>query len=195
MGYACLQCSNLRIPDSRLARVVTKKRSCSDRNDGSLDVTKNEVFAKLEPCTFMGSFDIVAIAAFSFGLWICVRPESWSKSSSKQSPRKRVWLLEAGGLCFASVLLLAAIVSHEMYMLGGPQIPMLLSSTFYEQWNCWAATGMIVSATLINWLLGTEKTSAAAVINQISLSKPDSKTSLDLEWGSILGKPSLSYIR
>jgi hypothetical protein len=177
------------------ARVVIDKRSCSDENNGGLEITKNEVFARLESGTLMGSFDIAAVAAASFGLWICVRPESWSKSSSKQSSGKMFWLLEAGGLGFASVVLLAAIVLHERYMLGGPRIPMLLPLTSYEQWYCWVATGMIAAATSINWLLGTEKKFAAPVVNEILLSKPGSKPSLDLEWGSILGKPSPSYIR
>jgi hypothetical protein len=161
----------------------------------SLALRKNVIFAGLAKGTVFNGFDIAAVAATSFGLWICLRPASWSQSTPKKEPQRLVYLVEMTGLVFASVVIVAVVVLHERYMFSKPPVPMLLPVTSFEQWNCWAATGIIAIATLTNWLYGGRHKRRTIAVNFSEPTNSAFPAKSDLEWAGIVGRPSPSYVR
>jgi len=128
--------------------------------DASIEYTRREIFSKLGSGALLGRFDIAAVAAASFGLWLSLRSDGFATGrKTSKIVRALVRYTDLAGLMLSSGVLIAIIVLHERYLLGSPKLPMLLPVTSYEQWNCWAAAGLIVLATILNWILGKPKDS------------------------------------
>jgi hypothetical protein len=184
-------------------------------DDSTLVYNKGELFRDLASNALLGKFDIAAVAAASFGLLISVRPDKlWNGDSKSGTMPKLVKAIDTAGLAFSSAVLIAIIVLHERYLLGSPRLAMLLPITSYEQWNCWAAAGLIISATILNWMLPSKTPSkikksqieypdtwlsSPSGIDQprppMASTKPWRGRKTDLEWAGVMGKPAPSHVR
>jgi hypothetical protein len=117
-----------------------------------MNFMKSDIFLGIASKALLGRFDIAAIAAASSGLWINLRPAKlWASKAGSSTIQSIFKYMDIAALLFASVVLVATIVLHELYLLRTPRLPMLLPVTSYEQWNCWVAAGLIVAATVLNW--------------------------------------------
>lgn len=180
-------------------------------------LAKDGLFSKLGINTLLAKFDTAAIAAASLGLLINLWPEkSMKPSQSTTVIGKLLRTLRTAGLVFCSTILVAIIVLHERYLLSSPRLPMLLPITSYEQWNCWAAAGLVALATVCNWMFGdrsnpsSNKTVSheepwAAIGNEAQASReyslwtgaierPGRNRKSDLEWAGVVGKPTPSHV-
>ncbi|KIW07328.1 uncharacterized protein PV09_02178 [Verruconis gallopava] len=178
----------------------TRSQTCMtvDNADGyhvQTSISRDNIFSPLTSRSILGKFDVAAVVAATFGLWTCIRPDSWSKYDAKRSSRRVIAVLELLCAVFSTTVLVASVVLHEKYMLQSPRLPMLLPLTAYEQWSCWAATGIILVATLANWALGGDK-KPFNVAGNYSQRRYQNEIETDsrLEWSGILARPLPAYV-
>lgn len=154
---------------------------------GSISIVRDQIFSRLNSDTLLGEFDLMAIILNGFGVWICLRSDNWDPGSFLRSA---LAFVEIAFLFLAVVVLVTTIVLHEMYLLGKPHIPMLEDVTSFEQWSCWAATGLVVSATVANWLFNKDPPKLTTYTSEHS----EGEHSIpDLEWAGGSAKSYLGW--
>jgi hypothetical protein len=198
------------------AKTSLDERTCleSEIIDETLVYAKQALFSDLTSNALLGRFDIAAVAAASFGLLVSIRPDRLRTNQSTSNSMKALFkYVNIAGQVFSSAVLIAIIVLHERYLLGNPKLVMLLPVNSYEQWNCWAAAGLIASATILNWFLGSKMTSnhpkkqagytdswlVATPASQkqhlpVISEKPWRGRRSDLEWAGVVGRPTPSHV-
>jgi hypothetical protein len=119
------------------------------------------------------AWDIAALVAVAFGIWTCVRIGRAGIIKSKSS---RNWYgvvgshqvqdlqfnaltctpaivgLEKLVLFAVPVVFYGLVILHELW-LWTATVPVLEGLDAFEQWSCWVMTGLVVIATVINWLV------------------------------------------
>jgi hypothetical protein len=63
----------------------------------------------------------------------------------------------------------------------------------FEQWSCWAAAGLVVAATVLNWVVGKISSSQVAPLQLYEQEAGDDVEKGD--WHGILGKPTPAMVR
>ena len=133
----------------------------------------NELFMVPKRQQIVQAWDIAALVVLAFGIWVCVRRGKVGEVESKPS---RNWYGGAGShevqkLQFGELICKPAIVGleklvlfavpvvfyglvilHELW-LWTAAVPVLEGLDAFEQWSCWVMTGLVVIATVINWIL------------------------------------------
>jgi hypothetical protein len=157
------------------------------RSGEALAIDLSRVFGRIEKTTLVGKFEITALVVMGFGIYACLKKTAigslhhdseaaknnslggnWGVKSDYQQKTSTfgslLRSLELLGLLMASIVVAAIVVLHEMYMLKDGGIPMVEDLAAYEQWSCWAASGLVVLATLINWWIGKMKPTVSTVV-------------------------------
>ncbi|KAF2422206.1 hypothetical protein EJ08DRAFT_653228 [Tothia fuscella] len=142
------------------------------RSGEAIPIKTTRLFTKIGGQSLTGKLDIAALVTMGFGVYTCLKKAVFRSSTSipeplypgdESSPRGKDtanWLvhrIEKLGLWMAAIVVAAIVVLHEMFILKGGELPMLEGLKAYEQWNCWAGTGMVVLATIINWSFGQKE--------------------------------------
>jgi hypothetical protein len=201
------------------------EETCSVGPDSAISLTlqKGDLFSPFGSDTILGRFDICAVVAASIGVLIAVCPTRWRTGlNSSSSLSGFLKYFEFAGLLFSTIVFVAIIVLHERYLLGSARLPMLLPITSYEQWNCWAAAGLIVLATGVNAIVSENKSQgpvdrvaqktaedppwvtldttdnqnnfAKTALPPISVEKPWRGRKSDLEWAGVMGKRTPNHV-
>jgi len=133
----------------------------------------NEVFMAPGRQQVMRGWDIAALVVLGFGIWACVRIGRVGEIESKLSRNLRggagsnqvqklqfnalictpvIVGLEKLGLFAVLVVFYGLVALHELW-LWTATVPVLEGLDAFEQWSCWVMTGLVVIATIINWIL------------------------------------------
>lgn len=153
------------------------------------------IFGRLRRGTLLWTFDTMALVSMGFVVFICLLG---SKTKSRQSACYDLWF-RLGGLIMvmSAVVLPAIIVLHELFLLksypGSAALPMTEGLSAFEQWNCWAATGLVLAATVLNWLVGKKRTKQATSLPVHE--EQGANEILENNWNGLIGKPLPAMIR
>ena len=139
----------------------------------------NQLFMTPRRQQIVRVWDIAALVVLAFGIWVCVRRGRVGVVESKPS---RNWYGGAGSyqleklqfnadiytpaivgleklLLFAvPVVFYGLVVLHEVW-LWTAAVPVLEGLDAFEQWSCWVMTGLVMIATIINWILSRRSAS------------------------------------
>jgi hypothetical protein len=112
-------------------------------------------------------WDIAGLLMMAFGAWSCLRLGRVGQSALMASrldvlnpiqktpdlPKTSFGVLLEKTLIFTSLVIFWGFLGlHERYLFQ-EAIPELEQKDSFEQWSCWAATALVVMATVLNWTL------------------------------------------
>ena len=113
------------------------------------------------------AWDIAALVMMAFGAWSCLRLGTVGQSAmtavginglnpTQHHPdsRKKVFAVIAEqGLIVASMLFFWGLVAINERFFFQQAVLEVEGRDSFEQWSCWAATGLVVAAAVLNWTL------------------------------------------
>jgi hypothetical protein len=153
------------------------------------------IFGRLKKGTLIWKFDTAAWVPMGFAVLSCL----WRAKATAEKSAYRTFGIWLGNLVMvlAAIVLLATITLHEIFLLesnpGVTAIPTTEGLKAFEQWSCWAATGLVIVATVLNWVV--EKTRPTQVPSS-QLYEQESDNGVEKGgWQGILGKPTPAIIR
>ncbi|KAF2399367.1 hypothetical protein EJ06DRAFT_530918 [Trichodelitschia bisporula] len=134
---------------------------CADARLG-MKGNHGAVAAEIRPSRprLVHAFDIAALVMAAFGAWACVRPRVETAVGSEEAEvgmRMRVLRgLERAAVVVSVVVFWGFVGVHERWLEG---LPEEVSRGSFDQWGPWAATGVVLLATLVDYCLmvGKEK--------------------------------------
>lgn len=133
----------------------------------------NQLFMTPQRQQVVRVWDIAALVVLAFGIWTCVRIGRVGVVESKSS---RNWYggtgsyqvqklqfnpvtcaptivgLEKLALFAVPVIFYGLVILNELW-LWTAVVPVLEGLDAFEQWSCWVMTGLVMIATIINWIL------------------------------------------
>lgn len=157
----------------------------------------DRIFGKLNRENLVWAFDTIALVSMSFAVPVCLlgsKPKPRARQSADQA--LAMWL---GALVrlLSAIVLPIIIVLHEMFLLkrntGSAAVSMTEGLKAFEQWSRRAATGLVIAATVLNWMVGERKSKQAS--SPQLYGQRGSNDAEKTDWSGILGKPVPAVIR
>jgi len=141
------------------------------RTGNPLEISWDELFLQPPAQQAMRAWDIAALVVVAFGIWACFKPgrvgakspSTWDGApgnSQIQVPTfdnsvfsPGIFAFEAVFLTLGVLVFYGIVILHEIW-LWKANVPVLEGLDGFEQWNSWVATGLVIIATVLNWMLG-----------------------------------------
>lgn len=116
-------------------------------------------------------WDIAAVLTMGFGIWACLRMRSVGRVNdtkwdgivgSSQVQRSTfdnfvcspfICAVEMLSLTLDIIVFYGLVVLNELW-LWEAEVPTLEGLDAFESWGVWVATGLVIFATIVNWVLG-----------------------------------------
>jgi hypothetical protein len=179
--------------ESELAR-----SRCSNSNKSRLRTTDavvfdtERIFGRLRRETLIWKFDTAALVLMSLAVFTSL----WTAKAGTTYSALRVWLGRSF-MASAAVVLPAIIILHELFLLksnpGVAAIPMAEGLKAFDQWSCWAATSLVIVATVLNWVVEQK---GHTQVDPVQVYRQESNIDVEKDgWQGILGNPTPAFVR
>jgi len=147
------------------------------RTGDPLEIGWDALFLQAPAKQVMRGWDIAALIVVSFSIWACFKPgrvgtvkppPNWNGAAGNSQIQTQTFdncIFSPGIMAFEAVFLTSSVLVfygivalHELW-LWKADVPALEGLDGFEQWSSWVATGLVIIATIVNWLLGIKSES------------------------------------
>lgn len=140
------------------------------QNSEPIAIARSNLFLASPKGQIVRGWDIAAVVVMAFGVWACVRPGSvgkvkhppWEGTVGSSQVQQLTFdnFICSPFICTVEMLFLildiivfyGLVVLHEVW-LWKAKVPVLEGLDAFESWGVWVATGLVVLAAIINWIL------------------------------------------